>query len=79
MFATIPFGIDGRVAQAKVRRHVDHLHPFGQLGDFAVRGRVRQAAKGDVDLAPSHLIGGDEGGRSRVAKCGKLAPAVCPA
>ena len=60
MLAAVPFGVDGRIAQAKVRRHVDHLHPLGELGDLAMGCGMRQPAKRHVDLAPIHLVGGDE-------------------
>ena len=60
MLAAIPFGVSPGIAQSEIRRHVDDFDAFRELGDLAMSGAVRQPAEHDVDLAPVHLVGGDE-------------------
>ena len=56
----VPLGIEFRIAQAEIGRHVDDLDALRELGDLGVRRAVRQAAEDDVDLVPVDLVGGDE-------------------
>ena len=60
MLASVPLGIDGRIAQAKISRHVDDFDPLRKLGDLCMGGAVRQPAKDDIDIVPSDLVCGHE-------------------
>ena len=60
MLASVPFGIDGRIAQAEVGGHVDDLDPLRKLGDLGMGGAVRQPAKDDIDIVPIDLVRGHE-------------------
>ena len=68
VLAAIPFGVDGRIAEPEVGRHVDDPDASRQLRNLGVGGGVRQAAKGDVDLIPIDLVGGDERRQAEACK-----------
>ena len=60
----VPFGVDRHVGEAKIRRHVDHLHlrVCGEhRGSDLLRGAVRQPAEDGVELRPVDLLPFDEG------------------
>ncbi len=57
MLRPVPDRVLGGVAQAEVRRQVDHhTHPPAQLGDDALGFAVGQGAKDEVEAVEQHRV-----------------------
>ena len=60
MWAAICVSIEVCISQPIIRREIDHANMLRQRLDQILTGAVRQAAKGDINIAPIDIVGFDD-------------------
>ncbi len=75
----VPLGVDGRVLQPEIRRHVDDFDALGQRRDDVLRRSMRKPAKHGIATRPVRVLRLDEQGAATKPRCGNTSASVLPA
>ena len=68
MAAPISVGIDRRITQSEICRHIDNFQMFRQAGNHILRRRMGQTANHRINILPIHSLHLDQGRQVKASK-----------